>query len=651
MQTSLFPYIWQHTRREQIWILAVILISMPFYFMALDLPKSIVNGPIQGRGFETAGATAPFLKFSISLPGLSEPLTLFPGFMIGRETALVALSLLFLALVCINGGFKLYINVYKGRLGERMLRRLRFDLVDRVLRFPPGQFRRIKSAEVATMVKDEVEPLGGFIGDAFVQPVFLGGQAITAMAFILTQSFWLGLIAAAIVGVQAFLIPKLRRRLLVLGKERQITARELAGRVGEVVEGIGEIRVNDATNWERADIAHRLGRIFFIRYELYNRKFFVKFLNNFLSQVTPFLFYLIGGWYALRGELDIGQLVAVIAAYKDLPSPIKELIDWDQQRQDVEIKFTQVMEQFSPDQMIPAGLQAASEATPAALARPIEASRLSITDDTGAKLIENVSFSMRPGERIALVGQVNAGGETVSEALARLIWPTSGRLALEGQDILEASEALTGRRLGYVGPSPYFPNQSIRDCLLYGLRNRPLGARTYEGEAARRRELEVAEARASANSELDVAAEWTDYQGAGVEGPEALDRRLVEVLKLVELDEDVYQLGLRSRIDPNGNEAIAGRVLSARHNLRKRLAEPRLARLVEPFDAERYNRLSPIAANLLFGTAVSPAYETDNLPANAHVLGVLEASGLDKTLCEMGMRIAETMIELFGELP
>ena len=52
------------------------------------------------------------------------------------------------------------------RLGERMLRRLRYTLFDRVLRFPISHFRKVKQAEVATMIKDEVEPLGGFIGDA-----------------------------------------------------------------------------------------------------------------------------------------------------------------------------------------------------------------------------------------------------------------------------------------------------------------------------------------------------------------------------------------------------------------------------------------------------------------------------------------------------
>ena len=91
-----------------------------------------------------------------------------------------------------------------------------------------------------------------------------------------------------------------------------------------------------------------------IRADLFRRKFAVKFLNNLLAQVTPFIFYAVGGYFALRGSLDIGQLVAVIAAYRDLPPPIKDLIDWDQQRQDVTIKYEQVAAQFSPPLLLPA---------------------------------------------------------------------------------------------------------------------------------------------------------------------------------------------------------------------------------------------------------------------------------------------------------
>src|SRR5918995_897922 len=241
METSLTRYIWSNTRLQQIWILFVVAISMIPYFMSFD------------------------------------------GLELTRFQTLMALSLVFLLLVIINGLFKLYINTYKGRLGERMLRRIRFDLVDRVLRFPPFYFKRVKSAEVATMVKDEVEPLGGFIGDAFVQPVLLGGQALTAMLFIMLQNFWLGMIAVVIVVIQIALIPRMRRRLIVLGRERQLTARALSGRVGEIVDGIGAVHVHDTSNYERADIAARLGLIFKIRFDLYQWKFLVKFINNFLA--------------------------------------------------------------------------------------------------------------------------------------------------------------------------------------------------------------------------------------------------------------------------------------------------------------------------------------------------------------------------------
>src|SRR5207247_2462817 len=116
----------------------------------------------------------------------------------GQIGLLMGLSGFFLFLVLVNGAFKYWINVAKGALGERMLRRLRFDLFGLALRFPPESLRTVKSSEAATMIKDEVEPIGGFIGDAFVQPVLLGSQAITAMAFILIQNVWLGLIAGGI---------------------------------------------------------------------------------------------------------------------------------------------------------------------------------------------------------------------------------------------------------------------------------------------------------------------------------------------------------------------------------------------------------------------------------------------------------------------
>ena len=650
MDKNLFRYIWRHTRRDQIWIVAVILASMPFLFLAFDLPKQIVNGPIQGRGFPDAAATQKVLAFSLQLPSWisSQALLTFQGVEMSRVQTLVSLSVLFLILVCINGLFKFYINTFKGRLGERMLRRLRFELVDLLLRSPLAHVRKMKSAEVATMVKDEVEPLGGFIGDAYVQPVFLSAQALTALTFIVVQNVWLGAIAAGIVIVQAAFIPRLRRRLLVLGKEQQLTARDLAGRVAEVVDGIAEVRTNDATNYERADISHRLGRIYFIRYELYQRKFFVKFLNNFLAQLTPFLFFLIGGALAIKGQLDIGQLVAVIAAYKDLPGPIKELIDWDQQRQDVQIKYAQVAEQFSPGTLLTPALQAPEAGpVPRVLANTLEIAGLVVADEGGTKILDSADLQLKRGESIAAVGDSNGGTGALAEALARLVPAAAGRIRVDDKPLDDWSEVVTGRRIAYVGADTYLRNTTLRNCLLYGLMHYPLQANGAVKSSVNR------EALASGNSTLNLDADWVDYDRVGTTSSADLEARLQRILTVVELDDDVFEFGLRSTraIGQHSNHVQAERLLEARNRLRIDLKAAGLQHLVEPLDPDRYHTQATIGENLVFGAALDERLRPEHLADNAFVIATLTDRQLDEQLFDIGRRIAATVMELFAGLP
>ncbi len=680
MDKSIIRYTWKHTRLQQLWILFIVLASMPTYFMSFDLPKQIVNGPIQGRGFESEEATQVFMRVAFDVPqwiSSSGTLVLLPGVELDRFQMLMALSFSILALVIINGAFKFYINTYKGRLGERMLRRLRYDLVDRVLRFPPNYFKRVKAAEVATMVKDEVEPLGGFIGDAFVQPALLGGQAITALVFIVVQNFWLGLIAGGIVGVQALLIPKLRRRQVELGRRRQLTARQLAGRVGEIVDGISAVHVHDTSNYERADISARLGTIFKIRYDLYQWKFFVKFLNNFLAQVTPFLFYAIGGYLALVGRLDIGQLVAVIAAYKDLPTPIKELIDWDQQRLEVQVKYAQVVEQFDVDRMIEPQVQAISTEPAIAVEAGVTIQNLSALDDSGARLLERVNLEAKPGEKLAIVGTAGGGTEALAEALVKLLWPDSGRINVQGRDIFDLPESITGRRIAHAASEAPLFQGTIRANLLYVLKHAPLREATYEGRSLKQRlwqideaqkagnpvwqideaqraaqpVWQIDEARKASNPDLDSFSDWIDYAAAGVDGPEALFARIRHLLGVVGFSNDVFDFGLRVSIKPEDHPAIAARIKEERDALRSRLDAEGLSELIEPFAQGRYNSEATIAENLLFGTPVGEALAGNELVANPYFRGVLKNFALDEALYRMGLEIARTAVELFRDLP
>jgi putative ABC transport system ATP-binding protein len=653
VERNLFRFIIRYSKRDQLLIVPLVLTSMVVYFLSLDLPKTIINKAIQGKGFPNPGSTASFLSFRFTLPVFlgGHSISLFHGFDLQRLSYLLALTMALLATIIINGWLKFQINTMKGWMGERMLRRLRYSLFDRVLRMPLPRFRRMKSAEIASMIRDEVEPLGGFVGEAFITPLLLGGQALTALIFILFQNAALGAIALGMVVMQAVLIPRMRRRLLVLARERQITGRQLAGRIAECVDGMVEIHAHDTSNFERADIAHRLGRQFNIRFEFYQRKFLVKFLNNFLSQVTPFVFYLLGGYLVIIGKLNLGALVAVIAAYKDLPSPVKELIDWDQQRLDVQIKYNQVVEQFAGDDLAPPEMQGQVESPQLPQGGKIVASNLSLVDDSGARIVDGVSFEVGLDEHVAIVGPHASGASELAQLLARLVIPGGGTVAMGGIDITRAPESVTGRAIGYVGPSSYLFPRSVRENLIYSLKHRPVGDAAYDGDAEREHAFQIRESMRTGTSLLDINAEWINYAEAGVSGPEELEAKIVEVLMVVDLDETIFELGLRSTADARRSIELAEPALRAREAMRERLASLGIQDWVERFDPARFNRNATLAENLLFGTPIGKTFDIDNLAKNAYVRHVLQETGLLDDMLRTGHKLAETMVELFSGLP
>ena len=653
MDRSLFRFILRYSKWEQLRIAPLVLATMVVYFFSLDLPKTIINQAIQGKSFPSPDAKAPIFRMAVTLPQFlgGETLRLFDGIELERLPYLFALSLIFVTLIVLNGALKFQINTMKGWMGERMLRRLRYVLLDLVLRFPLARFRRVKSAELATMIKDEVEPLGGFIGEAFISPLFLGGQALTAVVFILYQHVYLGMIAVFMVTVQAILIPRMRRRLLVLAAQRQLQARHLAGRIGECVDGVVEIHAHDTSNYERAEMASRLGVLFRTRFEYYQRKFLTKFVNNLLAQVTPFLFYTVGGYLVIVGRLDIGALVAVIAAYKDLPDPIKELIDWDQERLDVSIKYGQVVEQFTIEDIIPPEMQRVIATPELPRTGSIVASNLTLTDDSGTSVLNGLSFEVPLDQHVAVLGDHASGRTELAQLLARLVAPTSGAIELGGINLIQAPEAVTGRVTGYVGAASYLFPMSVRENLVYALKHYPVSERAYVDKERAEREFQLHEAKRSGNTEMDINAEWTDYRSANASNAPEMELRIHEVLATVELEETILELGLRSTIDLDHRRDLAEGLVRARQAMLKYLGEPGVQGLVERFDPAFYIRNATLAENLLFGTPVGLTFDIGNLAGNAYVRKVLAETGLAADLLTMGHKVAESMIELFSGLP
>ena len=630
MAPTVWKFILRYSAREQLLLLVFTVFAFPFLYVSLDLPKVIINEAIAGTDF---------------------PRVLL-GFELDQIPYLMALCGLFLVLVLINGGFKLAINVYRGVVGERMLRRLRYQLFSHVLRFPMPHFRRTSQGEIVAMIAGETEPLGGYIGDSVALPAFQGGTLLTILIFMFVQDPVLGLAAIALYPIQAYLIPKLQKRVNVLKKERTVEVRRLSERIGEVVGGIKEVHTHDTSHFELAEFARRMGRIYRIRYRIYLLKFFIKFVNNFIAQITPFFFFAIGGYQVIEGDLSFGALVAVLAAYKDLSGPWKELLNFYQIKEDARIKYELLYESFQPTGMLAAELQAQPPDPLPSLGRNLVVSNIDLTeeDEGDSTFAGTVSFSVDLGQSVSVLGDGGSGRDRLAPILSGVRRMESGAIHFGGIDMASAPEAVTGRRIAYVSQEPNLRSGTVADNLYYSLKHQPVRPMKYGGESAHEREWQVKEARLSGNTDADPDADWIDYPGAGVEGPEQLTDRALTVLKTADMGQDIFEFGLRGNLDLDTQSEFAERVLDARAELRYRLEDPEVAALVEQFDSSAYNTNMSVAENLMFGTPRDPSFHVERLAENPYVRKVLHETELMQEFLQIGHQVAEVMVDLFADV-
>ncbi|MGD9537790.1 MAG: ATP-binding cassette domain-containing protein [Alphaproteobacteria bacterium] len=641
MEKNLFKFIFKYTRTQQIFVICVTAASLPFYYSSLDIPKKIVNLALTPEDPAIVGDEFPrYLSiFGIDLVALDQLPLLF------------GLCAMFLMLELINGSFKMYINIYKGRLGERMLRRFRYMLYARILRFPFTYFRKVSPGEVIPMITQEVEPLGGFCGDAFALPALQGGLLLTAIFYIFSQDPFMGAAAIALYPMQAYIIPKLQRRVNQLAKERVKEVRGLAERLSETVHGVHEIHAHHTVYYHLAEMAFRLGEIFDIRFEIYNRKFFIKFLNNFLAQLTPFFFFTIGGYFVVQGELSLGALVAVLAAYKDLSPPWKELLSFYQQFQDVRIKYEQVISQFEPAGMMAEEKQLAEPETVPNLSGELQALNVSLQDDDQVSIVSGVNVRFGLDQHVAVVGSAGSGKDELLLMLARLIEPTAGRINVGGNDLGLLPEAVTGRRIGFVAQGAYCFSATIRDNILYGLKHRPIAEPPAGAVDPDERKRWADEAESAGNTSYDFFADWVDYQAAGASEPAGATAVALKAAEIADLDEDIYQFGLRGYLNPVREPHAAEKIMEARGALSQRLEDPAYENLVERFDRDAYCSNATLAENLIFGNIVGQVFDIDRLAEHPYVLHVLDKVGLTDDILTKGHQLAATMIELFADLP
>lgn len=626
MEKGLFGFIWRYSKGYQIVITCVTVASFPLLYYALELPKIIVNDALGAK--------------KIQVPFPREYL----GIEFEQMEYLLTLCALFLLLLMVNGGITMMLFVFKGITSERLLRRLRYQLFERIHRFPLKHFQKTSSGEVTSMITAEVEPFSQFFADAFELPLFQGGTMLTVLIFVFVQDPIMGLASIAIIPLQAYIIPKLQKRINLLAKERVIRIRGVAGRISETVSGVNDIHTHDTSAFSLADFTRHLTGIFKVRMKIYQNKAFLKFLNNFLLKLTPLLFYSVGGVLILNGKLDIGQLVAVLGAYNQLMQPWKELLKYYQRLMDAKIKYQQVIEQFDPADMIPETLTLADR--PESIDRlngKLTLSNVSVADEDGVRSLDAITFEAEPGSRVAVVAG-GSGRDNLAHVLTRLMQPSQGRIAVGGTDIAMLHEAVIGKRIGYAGPDSYVFDGTIGYNVLYGLRHSPVSG--PEMDPAREKDLK--EALAAGNSPHDMDAEWIDFSDVGGRTREELMAWWLKVLRTVELEDYMYSRAMNMTVDPARYPKLAADTVAARRRVLERMrSDSALADLIHPFDFEKYNVSATVAANLIFGEATNADFALENLGRNPFVRSIMDECDLTNRFRDIGLQVSSTLIDMF----
>ena len=622
MEKSLFKFIWKYSKKEQIIQLLITLLTFPVLFATLELPKRIINDAIGGTGENIVFLGIEFTQIQFLM-------VLCAGFFLAVVTNLV---------------FKMRLNTMKGVLAERLLRRFRYQLLTRILRFPRSYFRNTSQGELVSMVTSEAEPMGGLMGDILSLPVLLTGQMLTILIFLFAQSFWFGMAAVALIPLQAWLIPKLQHQINLLNKDRTQQVRKLAADIGETAAAVSDIRINGGMRYRLSMFSKRLGNLYDIRFEIYQRTFFMKFLNNLINQLTPFFFYAVGGYLAITGHISVGALVAALAAYKDMSSPWKELLAFYNQIQDMSLRWDVVTERFAPKPLVADHLFEGTPAKVESLRGDIEVRDVTVRDAEGIAVLENINLKIPQGARVAVKASNEATSQAFSDLLTREVIPMRGSVRIAGHELNTLHQVTLANCIGYAHSNPQILQGTLGENLLMPFKNQPVESIDgHSGDDVYRMKAEQ-----SGNSVDPFDADWVDPAIAGLDSSEAIQDWWFHLVEAMGIDDFMVRRALRSRHDADDHRELADAIVRLRPEIAERLAEAGLDDIVHGFHPDKFNPVSLLGSNLLYALPTSKMSQ-QSLSKDENFVRILREQGIADELMQMSATLIESLTSTFGD--
>lgn len=242
-------------------------------------------------------------------------------------SAILWLCAAYLGGALLQGSTKLGLNIYRAWVGERAKRDLRQRVC--VAETAGASFAEARGTAVSIMVA-EIEPVGGFIGASVSEPLLQAGVLVTVIAYIAHIDLWMGATALALFVPQAVFVPLMQRAMNRRTGARVWLLRQIGARV--------IARNPHAHTLDPADTA-RIDRVFRLNMQIFEFKFSMNFLMNLCSHLQIIAALLLGGWWVLANNLEIGGVVAFISGIGRLNDPWGDLVNYFRDLSVTEVKY------------------------------------------------------------------------------------------------------------------------------------------------------------------------------------------------------------------------------------------------------------------------------------------------------------------------
>jgi ATP-binding cassette subfamily B protein len=391
-----------------------------------------------------------------------------------------------------------------GRNGERLLYTLRVKIFAQLQRLGLDFYERELSGRIMTRMTTDVDALSTFLQTGLVTMISSVLTFVGVLAAMLLINVRLGLFVLAI-------MPFLIAATIVFRRKSSRAYTEARERVSvvnaDLAENVAGLRVTQAFRREDTNRARFAGRSFAYRESRLRAQRYIALYFPFvqtLSTVASALVLVVAVGQVRSGALSVGALIAYLLYIDMVFSPIQQLsqvFDGYQQAavglqriKDLLRIKTSVPEPASPLPVPAGGLEGLIELRDVRFAYGTVSSLPGTPGDAGGtdapgaeptvsgEAISGVSFTVSPGETVALVGQTGAGKSTIVKLIARFYDVTSGAVLVDGVDVRSYDLTAYRHRLGVVPQEAYLFSGTVAEAIAYA---RP-DASAEEIEAAAR---------------------------------------------------------------------------------------------------------------------------------------------------------------------